>query len=312
VCCQILLADGGPAGLAGQMSECVLGRCRAARVQVNVGYGGMSSKKGVDVVAFLTRNRKANELTDHTFSLELQFFVGMVGKDGERALFNMVTSVMPTEAAAVSIHDVLTHVKAIQQKDVFKFCDESAQNQIITVASMLDDIDSGRCPKFAANASSWLVTIKESLKCFCRVTEGTTELVGAAAATKMAKQVLAVKNTKNMNLNALENPTKSGWLLSSNQKTAVAALRQTVIEQQKTLATVVGAASSSSKSKSTASSSKAASAASRRTPKGNTELEMAMAMFKWGFCIMRARSARKKARSFSDTMFGFAPIENAV
>ncbi len=266
--------------MAGQISECVLGRCRAARVQVNVGYGGMSSKKGVDVVAFLTRNRKANELTDHTFALELQFFVGMVGKDGERALFIMVSALMPTATTAVSIGAVLAQVKAIHQKDVFKFCDESAQSQIITVASMLGDIDSGRCPKFAANASSWLVTIKESLKFFCCVTEGTTELVGAAAAAKMAKQVLALKNTGNMNLSALENPTKFGWLLSSSQKTAVAAPRQTVIEQQKTLATAVGAASSSSKSKSTASSSKAASAASRRTSRGNTKFEMAMAMFK--------------------------------
>ena len=166
VCCEMMLADGGPPGVPGQIAECVLGRCRAARVQVNAGYGGMPSKKGVDVVAFLTRNRKANELTDHTFSLELQFFVGMVGKDGERALFNMVSNVMPTATAALEISTVLTLVKAIQQKDVFKFCDESAQNQVIAVASMLDDIDSGRCPKFATNASAWLLTIKESMKFF--------------------------------------------------------------------------------------------------------------------------------------------------
>ena len=207
---------------------------------------------------FLTRNRKANELTDHTFTLELQFFVGMVGRDVERALFSMVSQAMPTAASAVSVGHVLQAVKAIQQKDVFKFCDESAQSQITAVANLLDDIDSGRCPKFAAIASSWLVSIKEALKYLCRVAEGTTELVGAAAAKKMATQVLAVKNTKNMSLSALGNPTKHAWLLSASQKTAVAALRQTVLEQQKTLATAVST-SSSSKGKTAASSSKAAS-----------------------------------------------------
>jgi hypothetical protein len=279
VCCELMLADGGPPGVPGQIAECVLGRCRAARAQVNTSYAGMSSKKGSDVVAFLTRNRKANELTDHTFTLELQFFVGMVGKDGERALFSMVSLAMPTATTAVSVGHVLQEVRAIQQKDVFKFCDESAQNQITAVANLLDDIDSGRCPKFAANASSWLVSIKESLKFFCRVTEGTTELVGAAAAKKMATQVLAVKNTKNMSLSVLENPTKYAWLLSAAQKTAVAALRQTVLEQQKTLATAVSTGSSS-KGKSTASSSKAAASTSKAVRKGATELEMAMAMFK--------------------------------
>ncbi len=45
----------------------------------------------------------------------------MVGKDGERALFSTVSAVMPTAAKADSIANVLLKVKAIQEKDVFKF-----------------------------------------------------------------------------------------------------------------------------------------------------------------------------------------------
>ena len=95
----------------------------------------------------------------------------------------MVSAVMPTATQAVSVGDVLLKVKAIQDKDVFKFCDESAQNQIKTVATLLDDIDSGRCPKFVANASEWLLTIKAAWRLFCQVERGSTELVGAAAAS---------------------------------------------------------------------------------------------------------------------------------
>ena len=277
VFCEMSLCDGGPRGLKGQISDDILGRCRAARVQVNRGLDGAKNKDGANVLTHLAKERKSVELTDSTFLVEIQFFTGMVGKDGEAALFSMVRNYMPgpEPLGSKTIENVLTSVSGLASRSIYKFCDTASQNQVTTMVSLLTDLHQGRSPKFASSSSDFLVECKQAMRNFARCTltiKGKdTELVAERAVTEMAKRALQ-GDQATKTLADLEGPTRFGWMLSNDQRAQIAELRQKVTEGQRTLASAgAGAIVAVAAPKGRAKAKAKASASS--------EISQAMAMF---------------------------------
>lgn len=87
----------------------------------------------------MNKQRKHWELTDNIFTVELQFFTGMVGEDGEKALFDMVRDELPTAEIDKSLDKSMAAVKRICLKRIFNFCDEGSQNQVRIVVRLLED-----------------------------------------------------------------------------------------------------------------------------------------------------------------------------
>jgi hypothetical protein len=277
VSCERQLADGGHAGLQGQIDEHILKRCTVARKQVNVALKGAADSSGSTVVQCLQKNRKSLELVDGTFSAEIAFFEGMMGADGEAALQRMVKSILPTQAVPVELAAAKAALRALQGSGLFNFCEEGARNQVRVAASMIDDLVEGRSPQFQSRASDFLVDVKMQLQYFCRMMQGTAELVGEAAARAMVLAAKAVSDAE-LQLEDLAGPTRFAWLLPQADRTVVEGLRADVIAREAARQwadgdCAMGALASSS------SSSAAAPKAKVKKVKAATELQAAYAMF---------------------------------
>lgn len=277
VSCERQLADGGHQGVQGQIDLHILNKCTAARNQVNSGLKCNADSRGSTVVQWLHKNRKNLELVDGIFSVEIAFFEGMLGADGEAALQRMAKAALPTQATAVDFAVAKASLGAVQVSGLFNFCDEGVQNQVRLVASMIEDLFEGRSPQFQNRASNFLVDVKMQLQYFCRLMQGQAELVGEAAARAMVAAARALPE-EDLHLEHLAGPTRFAWLLQQADRTVVEGLRTMVLtrdvakEFAGAAGTVVAASSSSS-------SSAAAPKAKAKKIKAASELEAAYAMF---------------------------------
>ena len=144
--CEVKLVTGGPAGAPGQISEGILGRCRAARQMANNLIGKLDNKSGPNVLRVLNRHKKALTLSDNTFWVEILFLSGLCGHDGELALQNAVLDALPEKGPVKSIAAVLLEAKLIMQSDLFSFCEEAAQANVKDITTKLQHLSEGRNP----------------------------------------------------------------------------------------------------------------------------------------------------------------------
>ena len=272
--CESKLVTGGAhAGLAGQISHDLLGRCRAARTLANRGLSKLEQKGSSHIIKWLNRNKKALTLSDSTFWVELQFMVGMQGEDGEAALHAAVFVELDQDGKVLDIAAVLVQVKMILESDLCLFCDESAQNNVADVVRRIADLEAGRCPKWPAKMCEFMQQVRSSISLWCTCQSDTNVLVGQPAADHLAKAVMK-KNADAVTAEDLKEPLRFAWLLSPAQKKALDTLRQNLIETQKAKVSVVASRGSSVGG----SSSSAGPPAAKK--KGTSELDAAMAAFK--------------------------------
>jgi hypothetical protein len=240
------------------------------------------AKNGAAVVGYLEKHGRAFQLTDSSFVIEIEFFKGMVGADGEKVLQAQCQALMPSGTKQKDITTVLTEVRKIQATELYKFCDSSTQNTIANVADFICDLMEGRSPKFVTNPSDFLVRIRTSLQFFCVIKDAAGKIlkVGDDAVKQLCSAILA-KKPDEVKLDALAEPVMFMWLLSPVDQQTLTALRKTVIAKTKltleSAATTTGSSSTASSSTSRPPTSAQPKPASSGKP---SELEAALRMFK--------------------------------
>jgi hypothetical protein len=226
-------------------------------------------------MSWFHKQRKAVELVDSTFGIEVAFFQGMVGKDGERCLFQQALVALPAEKRLVDMSSALQELQILQESALYKFTEESTQNQLRTACGWLQDLESGRAPKFGSNPSEFLLKVRHALQLFCV----SGDMVGAEAAKHMLKTLVDAEGDKKT-LALCEGPTRFAWLLDSSERQQLAGIRSALLDAQKTLASAAAAlATGNAAASSSASSSKGAAKSAPKVPKGTSELSAALAMF---------------------------------
>ena len=249
-------------GKKGQFAECLLGRLRAAREDVNAGIEKMKDKSGSAIVAWMQKNKKSLTLTDSTFVIELQFWQGMTGSDGAAAIRTSILQSMPTAGEQRQV--VLVHQECLRvfQSDLCLFCDEAVRNEVATVVTLLEHLKEGRTPSFPKNPNEFMTAVRTSLGFFvtCLQGEGGGKLYGEKACKHLLQCAMKTE-AADLKLDDCEVPLRFGWMLTKEERKQVDTLRDAVLEKESKLpgakkvkaggpATAAGAASSSAASSS--------------------------------------------------------------
>ena len=144
ICCEnSLIARDSALGKKGQFAECLLGRLRAAREDVNQVVERMKDKSGSAIVALMQKNKKPLTLTDSIFLMELQFWQGMTGSDGAQAVRSAIMALLPDEHNQKQVAHVHQGCSLVFASDLCKFCDEAVRNEIQIVITILEHLREG-------------------------------------------------------------------------------------------------------------------------------------------------------------------------